>query len=56
MAGNLFFFEYLEEYGIYDEEKMEYVGIKDDAPEEIKKSYREFEQIYSKALAEGIKI
>ena len=54
--GNWIFWDYLKEYGIYDEEKMEYVGLRDDAPEEVKKSYEEFEKMYNKALAEGIKI
>ena len=53
--GNWIFWDYLKEYGIFDEELLEYVGLRDDAPEEVKKSWEEYQKLEEKWRAEGIK-
>ena len=53
---NKFIFEeYLEEYGIYDEELMEYVGLRDDTPDEVKKSWEEYLEFERKNQELGLK-
>lgn len=55
MRGNWLFWDYLKEYGIFDEERLEYVGLKDDAPEEVKKSWAEYQKLEAKWREEGTK-
>ena len=51
--GNWIFWDYLEEYGIYDEDGS-LTGFRDDAPEEVKKSWEEYQKLKEKWRAEGI--
>jgi len=40
MAEEPWYWDYLEKYGIYDEIEG-YVGIRDDAPDDVKKAFNE---------------
>ena len=53
--ASLYDFEGIHQYGIYDEDGF-LIGIKDDAPQEIKDSYELYIHDYEEALKMGIKI
>ena len=56
ISGDKFiFWKYLDEYGIYDEELMEYVGLRDDTPDEVKKSWEEYLEFERKNQELGLK-
>ena len=48
------FGKYLEQYGIYDENLLEYVGFRDDAPDEAKKSWEEYQKFRAEMHSQGI--
>lgn len=50
MIANL---EFLD-YGVFDDSGL--IGIRDDAPEEMKKAYAEFMKAKEEAAKEGIKL
>ena len=49
------FWDYIDEYGIIDEEEGVVIGLRDDAPEEAKKSWEEFEKLEALAIEKGLK-
>ena len=54
-ANKYKFFDYILEYGIFDEDGN-IIGIKENAPLEIKESYEEFKIVYNEALKNGAKL
>ena len=54
-GASFVFWKYLKEYGIFDEELLEYVGFRDDAPEEVKKSWEEYQKLMKQYEIRGFK-
>ena len=54
MEHEYIFWEYIEDYGIFNE-KGDLVSFQDDAPEEVKKSWEEYRKRAEVWKAEGIK-
>lgn len=52
VVSEIVFWKYVKEYGIFDEMGT-LVGLRDDAPEEAKKSYEDFCRIEKAAAARG---
>lgn len=47
-------YEPIFEYGIFDEDGL--VGVKEDAPDEVKELYKEFAEIQKEAAEDGRKL
>lgn len=53
-GSDFVFWEYIDQYGVFDE-RGDLVGVKRDAPEEIKASWEEYQKVEAEARAKGLK-
>ncbi len=48
--SHFIFWKYMEEYGIFDSEDGDFIDFRDDAPEEVKKSWEEYLKLEEKRM------